>query len=37
MQMMIGVFDFPAHTDAAEHARHVPLLAVDRVGDGYLE
>ena len=37
MQMMIGVFDFPAHTAAAEHAGHVPLLAVDRVGGGSVE
>ena len=35
MQMMIGIFDFPAHPAAPEHAGHIPLLAVDRVGDGY--
>ncbi|MFI5909921.1 glycoside hydrolase family 16 protein [Dactylosporangium sp. NPDC051541] len=34
MQMMIGVFDFPAHPAAAAHAGHVPLLAIDRVRGG---
>jgi hypothetical protein len=29
--MMVAVFDFPAHANAAEHTAHVPLLAVDRV------
>jgi Glycosyl hydrolases family 16 len=32
MQMMIGLFDFPAKPAAAAHAGHVPRLAVDRVG-----
>jgi hypothetical protein len=32
MQMMIGLFDFPAKPGAAAHAGHVPRLAVDRVG-----
>jgi hypothetical protein len=31
MQMMIGVFDFPAHPAAAEHAHHVPRFALDHV------
>jgi len=31
MQMMIAVFDFPDHPSAADHADHVPLLAVDWV------
>lgn len=31
MQMMIGVFDFPANPAAADHAGHTPLLAVDHV------
>lgn len=31
MQMMIGVFDFPAKPAAAEHADHVPWLALDLV------
>jgi hypothetical protein len=31
MQMMVAVFDFPAHAAAAEHAGHVPELIVDRV------
>jgi hypothetical protein len=31
VQMMIGVFDFPAHARAAESSGHVPMLAVDRV------
>jgi glycosyl hydrolase family 16 len=32
LQMMIGVFDFPAKPSAAEHAGHVPRLVLDRVG-----
>jgi Glycosyl hydrolases family 16 len=31
MQMEIGVFDFPAHQAAEQHAAHVPQLAVDWV------
>jgi Glycosyl hydrolases family 16 len=31
MQMMIAVFDFPAKPAAAEHAGHVPVLALDYV------
>jgi Glycosyl hydrolases family 16 len=31
MQMMVAVFDFPAHEAAEEHAGHVPQLAVDYV------
>jgi hypothetical protein len=31
MQMMIGVFDFPAKPSAAEHAGHVPRLVLDHV------
>jgi hypothetical protein len=31
MQMMVAVFDFPAHERARAHADHVPLLAVDRI------
>jgi glycosyl hydrolase family 16 len=31
MQMMVAVFDFPAHERAAQSAGHVPLLAVDYV------
>lgn len=31
MQMMIGVFDFPAKPAAATHADHVPLLVIDWV------
>jgi hypothetical protein len=31
MQMMVAVFDFPEHEAAAQHADHVPLLAVDYV------
>jgi hypothetical protein len=31
MQMMVAVFDFPAHERAAEAPDHVPLLAVDYV------
>ena len=31
MQMMIGVFDFPAKPTAAAHACHVPLLVIDSV------
>jgi Glycosyl hydrolases family 16 len=31
MQMMVAVFDFPAHAAAAQHAGHVPELVVDRV------
>jgi Glycosyl hydrolases family 16 len=31
MQMMVAVFDFPAHAAASEHAGHVPELAVDYV------
>ena len=31
MQMMIGVFDFPAKASAAEHAGHVPELVLDYV------
>lgn len=29
LQMMVAVFDFPEKDPAAEHADHVPLLAVD--------
>ena len=31
LQMMVAVFDFPAHGRAQAHAGHVPLLAVDRI------
>jgi hypothetical protein len=31
MQMMLAVFDFPAHAEAAAHADHVPALHVDLV------
>jgi hypothetical protein len=31
MQMMIGVFDFPAKPAAADHAGHVPRLVLDYV------
>lgn len=31
MQMMIGVFDFPARPAAAVHADHVPLFVIDYV------
>jgi hypothetical protein len=31
MQMIVAVFDFPAHDAAVRHAGHVPLLAVDYV------
>jgi hypothetical protein len=31
MQMMIGVFDFPAKPAVDEHAAHIPLLALDHV------
>ena len=31
MQMMIGVFDFPAKPDAASYAGHVPRLVIDDV------
>ena len=31
MQIMIGVFDFPAKPAAAAHADHVPRLALDYV------
>ena len=31
MQLMIGVFDFPAKPSAAAHAGHVPLFALDYV------
>jgi hypothetical protein len=31
VQMMVAVFDFPGRDDAAEHADHVPELAVDYV------
>jgi hypothetical protein len=31
MQMMVAVFDFPARAEAAEHAGHVPELAIDHV------
>jgi hypothetical protein len=31
MQMMIGVFDFPAKPAAAEHTDHVPLFVLDSV------
>jgi hypothetical protein len=27
--IIVAVFDFPEHAQAAEHADHVPLLAVD--------
>jgi hypothetical protein len=29
MQMIVAVFDFPEHRDAAAHAGHVPSLVVD--------
>jgi beta-glucanase (GH16 family) len=29
MQMIVAVFDFPEHEDAATHAGHVPSLVVD--------
>ena len=31
MQMMVALFDFPDHEDAAAHAVHVPEFVVDRV------
>jgi beta-glucanase (GH16 family) len=31
MQMMVAVFDFPAHEQAAAHAGHVPALHVGHV------
>jgi hypothetical protein len=31
MQMMIAVFDFPAHAHATAHADHVPALHVDHI------
>jgi hypothetical protein len=31
MQMIVAVFDFPAHEEAEQHAGHVPQLAVDYV------
>jgi hypothetical protein len=31
MQMMVAVFDFPAHLAAGQHAEHVPEFAVDYV------
>ena len=31
LQMMVAVFDFPAHAQAAAHANHVPALHVDRI------
>jgi hypothetical protein len=31
VQMMVAVFDFPAHAAAGAHAGHVPALHVDRV------
>ena len=31
MQMMIGVFDFPARPAAIVHAGHVPLFVLDYV------
>jgi Glycosyl hydrolases family 16 len=31
MQMIVAVFDFPAHEAAEQHAGHVPVLAVDYV------
>jgi hypothetical protein len=31
VQMMIGVFDFPAKPVAAAHADHIPLLVIDSV------
>jgi len=31
LQMMVAVFDFPAHEQAAAHPDHVPALHVDRV------
>jgi Glycosyl hydrolases family 16 len=34
MQMMIGVFDFPAKPAAAEHADHVPRFILDYVREG---
>ena len=34
VQAMVAVFDFPAHADAAAHADHVPVLAIDRIGEG---
>ena len=29
MQIMVAVFDFPAHAAADEHRGHVPQLAID--------
>jgi glycosyl hydrolase family 16 len=34
MQMIIGVFDFPEHAGASDHADHVPQFAVDYVRGG---
>ncbi|GAA3453238.1 hypothetical protein [Dactylosporangium matsuzakiense] len=31
MQMMVAVFDFPAHPAAADHVGHVPAFVVERV------
>jgi Glycosyl hydrolases family 16 len=31
VQMMVAVFDFPAHPEAGRHERHVPALVVDHV------
>jgi hypothetical protein len=31
LEIIVAVFDFPEHGQAAEHADHVPLLAVDYV------
>jgi hypothetical protein len=36
MQMMVALFDFPAHAAASEHEDHVPELRVDRVRGGPL-
>jgi hypothetical protein len=33
MQLMVGVFDFPAKPSAAAHAHHVPRLVLDSVGE----
>ena len=34
MQMMVAVFDFPAHEQAARWPDHVPALIVDRISGG---
>jgi hypothetical protein len=33
MQLMIGVFDFPAKDASGQHADHVPRLVLDHVGE----